>query len=462
MAAKVKWDRGAWWVVTHHDGKRRRKRVGASRDDKREAEEIAKKINAALALGIFEPDKKTPEPVPFDRYARDWLRREVKLPIERGVGGALAPSTALLHERHVHRYLIPFFGDKDLRELRVTDVQAFYDRCLETGRPPSERSVEMVLATLRRILAQAEAHEEIARNPVEVWKRSRGRRRRSSFHRLDAQNVLTSEELQTLLATVRSRFREAYPLVLFLADTGARLGEASSLRWIDLDLEGGTARIARSFSGGRYVTVTKTGRERVLELSTRLREELASECPHIFGEDALVFPNETGGLLDPHNFRERVFRRAVKKAFGKYRRFTPHGLRHTFASLHMARGTNLKWIQAQGGWTSAKLLLDTYGHFLPTETTGYADALSGGPGRPYTAPVARRPRAPQRPSRKSRDGRRGSLAPRGGFEPPTRCLEGSRSIQLSYRGVAREASGGARRARAAGGSGRVDTLRRRS
>ncbi len=121
--------------------------------------------------------------------------------------------------------------------------------------------------------------------------------------------------------------------MLFLADTGARLGEASALRWIDLDLERGTARIARSFSGGRYVSVTKTGRERLLELSTRLREVLAGERPHIFGEDALVFPNETGGLLDPHNFRERVFRRAVTNALGTGRRFTPHGLRHTFASL---------------------------------------------------------------------------------------------------------------------------------
>ena len=155
----------------------------------------------------------------------------------------MAPATAQLHRRHVRRYLVPFFRAKDLRELRVTDVQAFYDRCLETGRPPSERSVEMILATLRRILARAEAHEEIARNPVEVWKKGRGRRRRSSLDRLDSENVLTSQEL---LATVRSDFTEAYPLVLFLADTGACLGEASALRWIDLDLERGTARIARS------------------------------------------------------------------------------------------------------------------------------------------------------------------------------------------------------------------------
>ncbi len=42
-----------------------------------------------------------------------------------------------------------------------------------------------------------------------------------------------------------------------------------------------------------------------------------------------------------------------------------------------------------GGWASAKLLLDLYGHFLPTESSGFADALSGPSGseRLYTAPT---------------------------------------------------------------------------
>jgi hypothetical protein len=35
----------------------------------------------------------------------------------------------------------------------------------------------------------------------------------------------------------------------------------------------------------------------------------------------------------------------------------------------LARSTNIKWIQAQGGWASAKGLLDTYGHYLPTQST---------------------------------------------------------------------------------------------
>ena len=45
----------------------------------------------------------------------------------------------------------------------------------------------------------------------------------------------------------------------------------------------------------------------------------------------------------------------------------------------MARGTNLKWLQAQGGWASAKMLLDVYGHFMPAETYGFSDAISTSP-----------------------------------------------------------------------------------
>ena len=38
MAAKVRQIQGAWWVVTHHQGKRQKKRVGSTRADKRQAE----------------------------------------------------------------------------------------------------------------------------------------------------------------------------------------------------------------------------------------------------------------------------------------------------------------------------------------------------------------------------------------------------------------------------------------
>ena len=66
---------------------------------------------------------------------------------------------------------------------------------------------------------------------------------------------------------------------------------------------------------------------------------------------------------------------------------------------------------------------------------GYADALSDSPGRPYTAPRQSPAIRQRRAVAKTRRTSRGTLAPRGGIEPPTCCLEGSRSIQLSYRGT---------------------------
>ena len=81
-------------------------------------------------------------------------------------------------------------------------------------------------------------------------------------------------------------------------------------------------------------------------------------------------------------FRSRVFSKLVKQVLGPGRRYSPHCLRHTWASLHLARGTPIKWVQVQGGWTTAKVLLDTYGHFMPDEMRGFADAISAAPRRP--------------------------------------------------------------------------------
>ena len=64
MAAKVKWERGAWWVFTHYEGKRKKRRVGPTKAHQRDAEEIARKINAALALGTFAPNAVTAKPLP--------------------------------------------------------------------------------------------------------------------------------------------------------------------------------------------------------------------------------------------------------------------------------------------------------------------------------------------------------------------------------------------------------------
>lgn len=85
--------------------------------------------------------------------------------------------------------------------------------------------------------------------------------------------------------------------------------------------------------------------------------------------------------------------------WGTTQHLSIHSLRRGFGLLHMAHGTPLKWIQAQGGWFSAKMLFDVYGHFMPEESSGYADALSASPDgtRRHRAVGENRPRNHTRP-----------------------------------------------------------------
>ncbi len=376
MGVKVRFDRGAWWVMVHHRGHRWKQRIGSSKSS---AQEVASDMQRRLASGEFDQGKPPPEEsLPFAAFAERWLRTEVELPIERELADHLAPGTAAVYRMQVDVHLRPHFGDANLHSIGAREVQAFYDRCLERGRPRSAKSIDMALGVLRLILSHARAQGLVHQNAVEEWRRGRrrGRRRGSATARVEAAKVMSAAELAKLLEAVAQASPRYWPLTLFLADTGARFGEAVALRWSDVDLEGGTARIARSYSSGERLGPTKSGRERVVELSSRLREALARRRPQILSEEALVFPNRSGAFLLDVYYRNKVFYPAVRQALGEGRHLSPHCLRHTWASLHMARGTPLKWIQEQGGWTTAKLLLDTYGHYLPSESRGFADALT--------------------------------------------------------------------------------------
>src|SRR5260221_3273874 len=71
MAVKVKQHKGAWWVFIDHKGKRKAKRIGAS---KRAAEQVAEKIQAKIALGQFEMAEEKEKPPTLTAYAEQWLQ----------------------------------------------------------------------------------------------------------------------------------------------------------------------------------------------------------------------------------------------------------------------------------------------------------------------------------------------------------------------------------------------------
>ena len=77
----------------------------------------------------------------------------------------------------------------------------------------------------------------------------------------------------------------------------------------------------------------------------------------------LVFCTRKGTPLEPENMIGQQFDPALTRAGLRHIRF--HDLRHTFASLLIAQGENVKFIQGQLGHASATTTLDRYGHLFP-------------------------------------------------------------------------------------------------
>jgi integrase len=144
-------------------------------------------------------------------------------------------------------------------------------------------------------------------------------------------NILSASELARVIEAMQRRSFQSYALCLTLALTGLRKGEATALRWVDLDYEAGIIRVVRSQWRG-MVGTPKTGKARTVpmttELATVLREQQRRLAESPLGKEGWVFPGRNGGVIAMNALRTALAT-ALKQA-GIGRRFTVHGLRRSF------------------------------------------------------------------------------------------------------------------------------------
>lgn len=133
-------------------------------------------------------------------------------------------------------------------------------------------------------------------------------------------------------------------LACFMFGTGARISEAISVRWGDIDLQKGTARIVMGKVGGV---------ERIAHLQPALVAALAN-IPRDRDPEDRPFPYASyRACSDPWEV-------AIKRAGIK--RLTPHCCRHGFATSMLHAGYDPKTVAEAGGWADVSQLFKTYGH----------------------------------------------------------------------------------------------------
>jgi integrase len=224
-------------------------------------------------------------------------------------------------------------------------------------------SVRLIHATLRVMLNAAIEDGLIVANPADRL----GRHLRLAAPpkaRQDEIKAFTREQASAFLAAAQAAptaYERRYaPMLLLLARTGMRLGEAQAVQWDDVDFGGKEIRVERALSAGRIET-PKSGHGRTVDMSDQLAKALlrlqverkTETLKHGWAVmPPWVFCNEAGTPVDGSKVR-KVFRRALKRA-GLALHFTPHCLRHTFASLLFSRARALSTCSASWGTAASR------------------------------------------------------------------------------------------------------------
>jgi len=135
------------------------------------------------------------------------------------------------------------------------------------------------------------------------------------------------------------------------------------LKWSDIDWKKNQIHIQRTYNcQAWYDTKTETS-NRKIDLGPSMMAELKKwKIACLPNKLNLIFLNEQGGPVDHNNLLKRKFYPAIEKAeLGKFRF---HDLRHTYASLLIEQGENIKYIQSQLGHSSPTVTLNVYAHLM--------------------------------------------------------------------------------------------------
>lgn len=242
----------------------------------------------------------------------------------------------VLWEEGTHKYGVSGF----IRELdRLLGSKPFSDFPQERldhltkllrRRGNTNATINRKLSALGKLLKKAAKMGEIRSLP-EI------RRLKERVGRL---RFLDHDEETRLFGAIRRRSELYYHLCIFLVDSGARLGEAIGLRWIDIE------------DGRASFWITKSGRSRTVPLTKRVMESLQACRDHTVGPFCTV-----------KQYQYRLVWHEAKREVGLHhdRDVIPHALRHTCASRLVRGGVDIRRVQTWLGHQTLQMTL-RYAH----------------------------------------------------------------------------------------------------
>ena len=315
--------------------------------------EVKEKLKIALAENQKVDFTKTGK-YTVTQWMNEWYENVAKIKVRA--------SSHQTYRGYIDNHIAPNIGKLPLEKLTTMDLQKFYRKLMTKGRVErieskdqpkglSAKTVRNINQVISSAMDFAVAQRIISVNPCQAV----------ALPKVEHKEMQTipAEQLQAFLTEAKAS--GVYEMYYIELATGLRRGELLGLKWGDIDWKNGVIKVKRQIArvDGKVIEAPlKTKNSyRTVTISPQAVEVLKQQRAKT--KDEFVFPSPNGGPISPDSVNNMLKRVLARAGISKVRF---HDLRHTFATVALQNGVDIKTVSGMLGHFSAGFTLDTYAH----------------------------------------------------------------------------------------------------
>ena len=272
-------------------------------------------------------------------------------------------STANRYELMINTYTIPRIGNVKLSKLTSRQLQKLYKDLLDHGRVHrgrnespglSSTTVHSVHLMLHCAFERAVKERLIPRNPTDDCIAPKVRK--------VEMKILPPEHMKAYLDAAQAR--GLLPMFYLELVSGLRKGELVALLWSDLDTKNRTISVSKQYvrnpDGTRTLSQPKTDTSIRMVSIPQTAVDLLIQEHEKHPDNPYMFPSPVTGEMYHPDSVVKLHEKILKDAGLEHINF--HGLRHTFATMALQNGVDIKTVSNMLGHYDAGFTLRTYTH----------------------------------------------------------------------------------------------------